>query len=261
MIVSQLQLDGLSLISSDYSFTASNFFDMDKDIVLSDMLTDGEVFARSKIKAKTIVINGIIRSFNPDKIYALNKALAQSGMKTLSVNVKGIGILTAQGEISSRATGSNMRVVSFLFTMPDPYFYGAAQSVQLANEGIARLVLRVRLPFTLGGAANATEIGNMGNSIAYPFITIVGTLTNPVIVNATTGQSISVPISIADSDTLVIDCRPATRGVYLNGVQRMDLKASVGWIGCPPGANAFYMTCFTTESNSHCTVTLQPRWI
>lgn len=104
-------------------------------------------------------------------------------------------------------------------------------------------------------------VTNEGNATAYPVITIVGACSGISIENLTTGETIAVNVSLADTDTLVIDCNPATRGVYLNGTQRMDLKPGSGWITCPPGDNVFSFSRNSLEDKRHCAVELKSRYI
>ena len=113
-----------------------------------------------------------------------------------------------------------------------------------------------------GSAAGASgTITNTGNADAYPVITIVGTCSGISVTNLTTGEAITVNAALGEDDTLVIDCRPATCGVYLNGVASIGLKTSPGWIHCPPGDNQFSFARNSLQNKKHCTVQLNERWI
>lgn len=109
-----------------------------------------------------------------------------------------------------------------------------------------------------GGAATITNDGNVD---AYPIITVVGTCSGISIANLTTGETAAVNVALAESDTLVIDCRPATCGVYLNDIANIGLKTSPGWIHCPPGDNQFSFSRSSLQNKKHCTIQLQSRWI
>ena len=109
-----------------------------------------------------------------------------------------------------------------------------------------------------GGAATLT---NDGNADAYPVIVVVGTCSGISVTNLTTGETIAVNAVLGDDDTLVIDCRPATCGVYLNGVANIGLKTSPGWMRCVPGDNQIVFSRNSLQSKKHCTVVLNERWI
>ncbi|ADU27133.1 phage distal tail protein [Ethanoligenens harbinense] len=104
-------------------------------------------------------------------------------------------------------------------------------------------------------------ITNTGNVDAYPIITITGACANPSVTNDTTGESISVNLALGSTDTLVIDCRPATRGCYLNGTLAFGIKQELGWIHCPPGDNVLTFARNGYDTKRHCTVSLQGRYL
>ena len=113
-----------------------------------------------------------------------------------------------------------------------------------------------------GSATGASgTLTNTGNADAYPVITIVGTCSGISVANLATGKTIAVSAVLGEDDTLVIDCRPATCGVYLNGVANIGLKTSPGWIHCPPGDNQFSFARNSLQNKKHCTVQLNERWI
>lgn len=104
-------------------------------------------------------------------------------------------------------------------------------------------------------------ITNTGNVDAYPVVTIVGSCANPSIANDTTGETIAVNVALGNTDTLVIDCRPATRGCYLNGVLTFGIKQGLGWIHCPPGDNVLTFERDGYDTKRHCTIALQGRYL
>ncbi|MFT8888618.1 MAG: phage tail protein [Ethanoligenens sp.] len=104
-------------------------------------------------------------------------------------------------------------------------------------------------------------ITNTGNVDAYPVITIVGSCANPSIANSTTGETIAVNVALGSKDKLVIDCRPATRGCYLNGTLTFGIKQGLGWIHCPPGDNVLTFERDGYDTKRHCTIALQGRYL
>lgn len=102
---------------------------------------------------------------------------------------------------------------------------------------------------------------NPGNVDAYPVITITGPCSNPAITNETTGESITCNIALGNGDTLILDCRPPTRGCYLNGTLQFSVKQAIGWIHCPPGDNRFSFARAGYDAKRHCTISLQGAYI
>lgn len=105
------------------------------------------------------------------------------------------------------------------------------------------------------------SITNAGNVDAYPVITITGACANPSISNETTGESITANVALGCTDTLIIDCRPATRGCYLNGTLVFGIKQGLGWIHCPPGENVMTFDRHGYDSKRHCIISLQGRFL
>lgn len=263
MLITQISYDGIELRSSDYRFTLQNAWNFEKSIVTNDIMGDGLNFVRSKIEPKSIMLNGFVMSNDISKVLMLNTIFSKNELKKIVITVSGLGRLYGYAEVTSRGKGSISRSVSVTLTMPDPYWYSAyTDQISLGGTTNAPLILPAVLPWTLGGITGASgSILNEGNADSYPVITIVGTCSSISISNSTTGESISINGSLTDSDTLVIDCRPSTCGVWLNGVPRIDLKTSPGWIHCAPGWNTFIFNRISLQTKKHCTVALQSRWI
>lgn len=259
MIIASINLNGLELVSNDYFFHLSGLFDFQKDVITNDLFIDGESFNRSKNKPKILVLEGWVLSNDESKVFALNKILAGNGLKPLIVNNEYLCYV----EITNRgSTPDNSHAVTCQLIMPDPYLYSVdADSISLGAISNASLVLPVILPFTLGSITGGEgTITNLGNAIAYPVISIVGTCDTITIANETTGENMNLNASLEDTDTLVIDNRPGTRGIYLNGDKRMDLKNG-DWLSCIPGDNIFSFQRNSLQTKQHCTVELQSRWI
>ena len=260
MIITSIVLDGLELVGGNYHFFLSGLPDFEKDIVTNDLFSDGAAWGRSKNKPKTLVLDGYILSGGTAAEWALNKVLAPNGLKALIVN----NTYKCKVEVVSRGSNTNnSHIISCQLTMPDPYWYAqATKSVQLGSTSNAALVLPATLPWTLGSLTGGEgTITNEGNADAYPVIRVVGTCSNISVTNQTTGETISVSAALGDDDELVIDCRPDTCGVYLNGVANIGLKTSPGWMRCVPGNNIISFNRNSLQNKKHCTVELNERWI
>ena len=260
-----LTLNGLNLMIADYFFTIKGLFDFDKNIVTNDLFIDGQSFNRSKINGKVLVLNGIIKTWDPAKIAALNQILYTGGIKPLVANIVGLGVLTAYVEVRSRAEGGDSRKISMQLLMPDPYLYAQNTSTtNLSPVSGSGLNYPYTYPIVYGTVSGGSgSISNAGNAIAYPVITITGACTNPVITNTTTGEAMTLNISLAQTDALVIDCRPATRSIKLNGTtNKIGVKTTASkWPSCQPGVNNLTFVPATTGAGMSCSVALTGRLV
>jgi len=146
---------------------------------------------------------------------------------------------------------------------PDPRKYANDETiVELGNIVSDGFVPPVTFPVTLGSSTGAQEqITNDGNIKTYPKFTIVGTCSAITIGNLSTGEYMTLTISLTDTDTLIIDGNPSVREITLNGVKRMDLKDG-DWVSCIPGdKNVITFTRSTLQNKKHCTVALRSAWI
>ena len=268
MIISSMSLDGLDLMSRDYYFHLSGLQDINKDVVTSDLTVDGETWGRSKNKPKTLVLDGCITTYTVAAEWALNRVLGRNGLKKLVINNK----YQCQVEVTSRGSNAdNSHIVTCQLTMPDPYLYALnSQSIQLGVTYSTGVIFGAGKGVTFGAdkgvvfgvaAGESGTLTNEGNADTYPVITVIGTCSGISVKNVTTGEQISVSAVLDDSDTLVIDCRPATCGVYINGKPDIALKTSPGWIHCQLGDNQFSFSRSSLQNKKHCTVELQSRWI
>lgn len=85
-----------------------------------------------------------------------------------------------------------------------------------------------------------TTVNNIGWATTYPTITLVGPIIDPVLGNATTGNSLTFNCSLTNSDTLVVDLY--NKLITLNGVSARNLLQSGTWFAAPPGESIFTLT-------------------
>jgi len=96
---------------------------------------------------------------------------------------------------------------------------------------------------TFGGGTNASAltIVNSGTWTTYPTVTITGPITNPILTNQTTNQSLAVTVILQATDSLVLDLE--NKNVLLNGSPvRNLLTGSSQWFGASPGSTVFALT-------------------
>lgn len=90
----------------------------------------------------------------------------------------------------------------------------------------------------ISGTAGSISATNAGNGDAIPWFTVTGPITNPRLVNNTTGKELRLIYTLASGETLIVDGRD--RSIKLNGVvdrySALDFANSEWWT-LQPGAN------------------------
>ena len=129
------------------------------------------------------------------------------------------------------------------FFCPDPNYYN--NNLQTANMLISPALGRTynkTFNYTYGGgsATVTTTISNIGWATTYPTITINGPITNPVIGNSTTNNTLYFTGTYSSSDNLVIDLY--NQLITLNGAPARNLLISGTWFDAPPGNSNFFFT-------------------
>ena len=129
------------------------------------------------------------------------------------------------------------------FFCPDPNYYN--NNLQTANMLISPALGRTynkTFNYTYGGgsATVTTTISNIGWATTYPTITINGPITNPIVGNSTTGNTLYFTGTYSSSDSLVIDLY--NQLITLNGAPARNLLISGTWFDAPPGNSNFFFT-------------------
>lgn len=270
-MISPVSFNGVALNDGFFKSDLLDVFSSDKDLTLNDMLGDGQAWGSSKIAERKLVLNIVAGAHDLRKLMQLNQMVRGNQLKPLVIDAD-IGLLTGQAEVTSFAwSDDSPLIISAQLTMPDPYWYAqTAKSVQLGATYSTGVVFGAGQGVVFGpgqgvvfgvATGGAATITNEGNADAYPVIHVVGTCSGISVTNLTTGETVAVNAALSDDDTLVIDCRPATCGVYLNGVANIGLKSSPGWVRCVPGNNQLVFSRNSLQNKKHCTVELNERWI
>jgi len=129
------------------------------------------------------------------------------------------------------------------FFCPDPNYYDS--NLQTANMLISAALGRTynkTFNYTYGGGSSSvtTTINNIGWATTYPTITIQGPITNPIIGNTTTGNTLNFTGTYSALDVLEIDLY--NQLITLNGVAARNLLISGTWFAAPPGNSNFFFT-------------------
>jgi phage-related protein len=133
------------------------------------------------------------------------------------------------------------------FFCPDPNYYNS--NLQTANMLISAALGRTynkTFNYTYGGGSSSvtTTIQNIGWATTYPTITIQGPITNPIIGNTTTGNTLNFTGTYSALDILEIDLY--NQLITLNGNPARNLLISGTWFDAPPGNSNFFFTGTST---------------
>jgi hypothetical protein len=110
-----------------------------------------------------------------------------------------------------------------------------------------------------GGTA-FTTITTLGNTTVFPTFTITGAMTDPTIVNSTTGQYLSLSITTSAADTIVID--PELRSITYNGDPARNLLVNGSqWFGLPPGSTTLGIIAPTADAASQMQITYRNGYV
>ena len=153
--------------------------------------------------------------------------------------------------------------IQFICQAEDPRIYDTAlQTVQVAQGLPITTGTSYPLAYSFGFGAVVSPEGSMvvngGNRPTPAVITLTGPVTNPVIYNDTTGNTLTFEIDVATGDTLVIDL--GYRTVKLNGsVSRRSALIEPDWFLLEPGGN-FLRYRATTGGATSASVAFRNAW-
>jgi hypothetical protein len=133
------------------------------------------------------------------------------------------------------------------FFCPDPNYYdnNLQTSVMQISAALGRTYNKT-FDYTYGGgsATVTTTISNIGWGTTYPIIRINGPITNPVVGNSTSGDTLYFSGTYSALDLLEIDLY--NQLITLNGNPARNLLISGTWFDAPPGNSNFFFTGTST---------------
>jgi hypothetical protein len=129
------------------------------------------------------------------------------------------------------------------FFCPDPNYYDSnLQTSVMSFSPILGRTYNKTFNYNYGGgsAVITTTINNIGWGTTYPTITITGPITNPIVGDLTSGNSLSFTGTYSALDNLEIDLY--NQLITLNGAPARNLLISGTWFDAPPGNSLYYFT-------------------
>lgn len=179
-----------------------------------------------------------------DELKGVLAALADDEDVILRVGRQGIGIdralVRVDGAIDCNVMPNGI-VWGVQLIAADPRFYSDTLKqgdYDPTVVGAGGVVFPMEFPFVFGQVASGTvTVENQGNFPTPPTITIEGPVTDPIIDNETTGESITFDATVNLGSSLIVDV--GSRRVTLDGALRPDLvvPGETTWWELVPGGN------------------------
>lgn len=231
---------------------------------------DGMFSGRDFLGGRTIVVNLLVLGGNGSSAQSnfnlLQQALLpqQSGTTVLQFQMSSSdGLQFVNARVRARATSIDPNytygyiVSQVTFFCPDPNYYdNALQSQTMTYSPVAGRTYNRIYPLIYGGGSQTqtVNVNNSGWATTYPVITINGPVTNPIIGNLTSGQSLNFNYTMLTGDKIVIDT--LNRTVLLNGAPARNLLlGSSQWFAANPGTSQYYFSgSVTTYGVTNATV-------
>lgn len=217
---------------------------------------DGTYIDASFMTMRTIVITGILyaSAFDTDTLLdQLKQAYTSSVIRPFyyQLPAKHLRFVWAQGGGVQFDVDTNRRLgetaVQLTLLCSDPYIYDFPANFSSSRASvIPDIGMSFNVGFNMGfggGIILANQaITNLGTLTAYPVFTLTGPLTNPVIKDQLSNTVMKFNLTLAASDTMVVDCRYKT--VVLNGsVSKRSAYLGLNWFSVPAGlTDTFYLS-------------------
>lgn len=123
-----------------------------------------------------------------------------------------------------------------LFEFPFSISWPPGQAISESKERISQLV----------------DVGEANTGIIIKISAVGGAVTNPTVMNRTTGDTFTINYTMSDSQQIVVNSNASEKSIYLyTGSSKKNFlskrKYGTQWITCVPGYNDFY---YTADSGS-----------
>lgn len=162
-------------------------------------------------------------------------------------------------------TISHYQPATLEFDCPDPYWADTSDTVSSVNGGSAPTALFFPiLPWTLASSEIAAEvvISNTGDLEAWPVISITGPATGPVLRNVTTGQALTLNLTVGAGEVVTLDARPGARTVKRqDGTNLYTYLSSRQWWPLAKGSNRIRLEATGTTPASVLSIRHRRRWL
>ena len=226
----------------------------DQPLVARDGLAAGYDYLRGRTVQILLDVTGQdVAQFNA-AMDALSQAFVVGGQTELPLTFQIIGIAGGNlARVNCRTrkfspigvtedwinNGSASEVAIELYATDPRKFSDAATTVSLSvSAALGGFTFPITFPLTFGagGSSGLVAVTNLGNAPSPPTFRIYGPITNPSLRNETTGEQISLNLTIASGEYVDIDVKNSS--VLLNGTANRYSSLSVAqWWNVQPGVN------------------------
>lgn len=137
---------------------------------------------------------------------------------------------------------------------PQPYFISTTEDVIGFTDSESLFEFPFSIPnmgITMGEGkgriSQLVDVGEATTGIIIKISAVGGAVTNPTVMNRTTGDTFSVNYTMSDSQQIVVNSNVGDKSIYLyTGSSKKNFlskrKYGTQWITCVPGYNDFYYT-------------------
>jgi phage-related protein len=225
--IPEIRTSSAVLTERDGGYVASQFYGMRKVSIQGRIFGEDEAELEEKrkeimaaVRQRSIAIELITNAGNS---YLVNGHLTDSEM-----------------DFDRLINSSDFR---FEFLCPDPVIYdntdGTALSIQVGKQRGGGYIFPYVLPVEWQSGSGEVTARNNGNTPVKPVIKFKGSMTDPTLINVTTGKLVQLSgFSAPEGSEVVIDTR--TRSVLLNGGNIFDkLSDQSTFFSLQPGDNVF----------------------
>lgn len=153
---------------------------------------------------------------------------------------------------------------------PDPTWYDPSLVVvpfQMTSGGSA-LMFPYTSPLLLGASDldQSTVVNNPGSWITYPIITIEGPITDPIIINETTGETLDfTPNTIAAGEIYTVDCRYEHKTIFdqddVNQISKLTQQSDLATFHLQEGNNSLNVSGSSVDTPTRVYIQYYPRYI
>lgn len=225
--IPEIRTSSAVLTERDGGYVASQFYGMRKVSIQGRIFGEDEAELEEKrkeimaaVRQRSIAIELITNAGNS---YLVNGHLTDSEM-----------------DFDRLINSSDFR---FEFLCPDPVIYdntdGTALSIQVGKQRGGGYIFPYVLPVGWQAGSGEVTARNNGNTPVKPVIKFKGSMTDPTLINVTTGKLVQLSgFNAPEGSEVVIDTR--TRSVLLNGGNIFDkLSDQSTFFSLQPGDNVF----------------------
>jgi hypothetical protein len=236
---------------------------------------DGAVFGNFYYGSRPVTFRGRIVSSSATSrnlaVVQLQRALhALRDDATIWAYPTGLPPMRAKARIQNlRVTGGFVKEFQIGMICADPRLYSQdlhSLSTTASTGSVVGAPWPIAWPAVWGGGTGATAFvnaNNVGNIGSPPIMRVSGPITDPVVVNATTGESIyldNLTLGVGDYVDLEVDSRTAIASTVGNVYSRVRFPATTWWL-LEPGNNTVELRGSSSGSGAQLTVYWRDAWV